>query len=68
MLTLHIPHTTNPTPTQGGDFGNGEGKSYTGRNVLYGIREHAMGAIMNGFAYFGLHQVRAAALCCCHCV
>lgn len=24
----------------GGDFGKGEGKSYAGRNVLYGIREH----------------------------
>ncbi len=44
----------------GGDFGNGEGKTYTGRNILYGIREHAMGSIMNGFAYFGLHQVSGA--------
>jgi transketolase len=27
----------------------------TGRNVHYGIREHAMGAIANGLAYDGLH-------------
>ncbi|GAB5031589.1 transketolase [Nannochloropsis oceanica] len=44
----------------GGDFGSGEGKTYTGRNVLYGIREHAMGSILNGFAYFGLHRVSGA--------
>lgn len=28
--------------------------NYAGRNVHFGIREHAMGAIMNGFALFGL--------------
>lgn len=28
--------------------------SYAGRNVHYGIREHAMGAMMNGMALFGL--------------
>jgi len=46
----------------GGDFG-GEpslGKDYTGRNVYYGIREHAMGAIMNGFAYYGLNRPSGA--------
>jgi len=46
----------------GGDFG-GEpalGKAYTGRNVYYGIREHAMGAIMNGFAYYGLNRASGA--------
>jgi transketolase len=26
----------------------------TGRNIMFGIREHAMGAIVNGFAYDGL--------------
>lgn len=30
--------------------------SYTGRNFYYGIREHAMGSILNGIAYFGLHR------------
>ena len=32
------------------------GNSYTGRNFYYGIREHAMGSILNGIAYFGLHR------------
>jgi transketolase len=41
----------------GEDFGFGPGKSYTGRNIHFGIREHAMGAIMNGIASFGLHRV-----------
>jgi len=40
----------------GGDFGVDFGKSYAGRNVYYGIREHAMGCIMNGFAYYGLFR------------
>ncbi len=29
-------------------------RSFAGRNVHYGIREHAMGAMMNGMALFGL--------------
>ncbi len=29
-------------------------ENYSGRNVHFGIREHAMGAIMNGFALYGL--------------
>ena len=28
--------------------------NYAGRNIHYGVREHAMGAIMNGLALFGL--------------
>eukprot|EP00467_Chlorarachnion_reptans_P008048 CAMPEP_0114505676 /NCGR_PEP_ID=MMETSP0109-20121206/10986_1 /TAXON_ID=29199 /ORGANISM="Chlorarachnion reptans, Strain CCCM449" /LENGTH=777 /DNA_ID=CAMNT_0001684143 /DNA_START=40 /DNA_END=2373 /DNA_ORIENTATION=- len=46
----------------GGDFGGDAalGKEYTGRNVYYGIREHAMGAIMNGFAYYGLNRPSGA--------
>ena len=28
-------------------------EDYSGNNVMYGIREHAMGAIMNGFALHG---------------
>merc|ERR1719478_1533981 len=31
--------------------------NYAGRNFYYGIREHAMGAIMNGMAYYGLFRV-----------
>jgi transketolase len=30
-----------------------DGRSGTGRNVRYGVREHAMGAIANGIAYHG---------------
>merc|ERR1719379_165640 len=45
----------------GGDFGNpempaGGGKTYAGRNIHYGIREHAMGSIMNGIAYYGIFR------------
>jgi transketolase len=39
----------------GGDFGAGPTKSYTGRNYFFGIREHGMGAILNGIAQYGLH-------------
>ncbi|MBN2576362.1 MAG: transketolase [Deltaproteobacteria bacterium] len=37
-----------------GDF---DGKTGLGRNIHFGVREHAMGAIANGMAYHG--QVRA---------
>jgi transketolase len=37
----------------GGDFGPA---NYAGRNIWYGIREHAMGAIANGIAYDGLFR------------
>ncbi|CAN0009135.1 unnamed protein product, partial [Phaeothamnion confervicola] len=40
----------------GGDFGVNFGKSYTGRNFYYGIREHAMGSILNGINYFGIFR------------
>jgi transketolase len=41
----------------GGDFGNPEidGKSFNGRNLFFGIREHAMGAMLNGINYVGLN-------------
>ncbi|MFN2616017.1 MAG: transketolase family protein, partial [Thermoleophilaceae bacterium] len=38
------------------DGGSVERGSYTGRNVHYGVREHAMGAIVNGL---NLHGLRA---------
>lgn len=41
----------------GGNFGAGFDKKYDGRNLYFGIREHAMGSIMNGFAYHGLFKV-----------
>lgn len=42
---------------EGGNFGAGLDKSYSGRNLYFGIREHAMGSIMNGFAYHGIFKV-----------
>ena len=41
----------------GGNFGAGFDKSYSGRNLYFGIREHAMGSILNGFAYHGLFKI-----------
>ncbi|KAL7564413.1 hypothetical protein ACA910_002731 [Epithemia clementina (nom. ined.)] len=41
----------------GGNFGSGLDKTYSGRNLYFGIREHAMGSIMNGFAYHGLFKI-----------
>merc|ERR1712154_661687 len=41
----------------GGNFGAGFDKSYGGKNLYFGIREHAMGSIMNGFAYHGIFKV-----------
>merc|ERR1712099_204643 len=40
----------------GGNFGAGFDKTYAGRNLYFGIREHAMGSIMNGFAFHGLFK------------
>jgi len=42
---------------EGGDFGPDD---YAGRNIWYGIREHAMGAISNGLAYDGLFRPSCA--------
>lgn len=41
----------------GGDFLPG---SETGRNLLFGIREHGMGALMNGIAYDGIFRASGA--------
>ena len=41
----------------GGDFSS---DNYAGRNIWYGIREHAMGAISNGIAYDGLFRASNA--------
>merc|ERR1719487_203652 len=37
-----------------GDFSK---NNYAGRNFYYGIREHAMGAILNGMGFYGLFRV-----------
>lgn len=41
----------------GGDFLPG---NYSARNLLFGIREHAMGAILNGIAYDGIFRASGA--------
>ncbi|CAM9323065.1 unnamed protein product [Chrysoparadoxa australica] len=54
-------HGSNKNYIKGaGDFGVNFGKSYAGRNFYYGIREHAMGSILNGIAYFGLFRASGA--------
>jgi len=40
----------------GGNYGAGFDKSYSGKNLYFGIREHAMGSILNGIAYHGLFK------------
>lgn len=42
---------------EGGDF---DIATPAGRNLYYGIREHAMGAIMNGIAYHGVFKPSGA--------
>jgi len=46
----------------GGDFGPSDqyDKTFAGRNLHYGIREHAMGSILNGFAYYGIFRASGA--------
>merc|ERR1711997_789757 len=39
-----------------GNFGAGLDKTYAGKNLYFGIREHAMGAILNGIAYHGIFK------------
>ena len=44
----------------GGDFGTAD---WTGKNIWYGIREHAMGAMLNGIAYDGIFKASGATFC-----
>eukprot|EP00960_Hanusia_phi_P051097 760593-Hanusia_phi.AAC.11 len=44
----------------GGNFGKGFDKTYAGKNFYFGIREHGMGAIMNGIAFHGLFRPSGA--------
>merc|ERR1719453_492383 len=47
-------HGSNKNYLKGvGDFSK---NNYAGRNFYYGIREHAMGAILNGFGFYGLFR------------
>merc|ERR1712127_599326 len=38
------------------DVGDFSKSNYAGRNFYYGIREHAMGAILNGLSFYGLFR------------
>jgi transketolase len=52
-------HGSNKNYINGGEnFGNPtiKGKSFKGRNFYFGIREHAMGTMLNGIAYYGLNK------------
>ena len=40
-----------------GDFSR---ENRSGRNLLFGIREHAMGAIVNGIGYYGIFRPSGA--------
>lgn len=51
-------HGSNKNYINGGNnFGNPKitGKSFSGRNMYFGIREHAMGTMLNGMSYYGLN-------------
>lgn len=51
-------HGSNKNYINGGlNFGNPkiEGKSFNGRNFYFGIREHAMGTMLNGMMYYGMN-------------
>jgi len=51
-------HGSNKNYINGGNnFGNPniKGKSFAGRNFYFGIREHAMGTMLNGITYYGLN-------------
>jgi len=51
-------HGSNKNYISGGNnFGNPDivGKDFTGRNFYFGIREHAMGTMLNGIAYYGMN-------------
>jgi transketolase len=45
------------------DFGDISSSSFSGRNIWFGIREHAMGAIMNGLALLKLRPFGSTFLC-----
>jgi transketolase len=47
----------------GGNWGTGFDKTYGGKNLYFGIREHSMGSIMNGFAYHGLFAISGSTFC-----
>src|SRR5262249_17436139 len=52
--------STNTTVEKAGDF---DGQTGAGRNLHFGVREHAMGSIANGMAYHGLRSYTATFFC-----
>ena len=42
------------------EMGDFSAESPSGRNLLFGIREHAMGAIVNGIGYYGIFRPSGA--------
>lgn len=44
-----------PTKTYIQEVGNFTSENYIGKNIFFGVREHAMGAILNGLALCGYH-------------
>ena len=42
------------------DLGDFSAENNAGRNIWFGIREHAMGAIVNGIAYYGVFEASCA--------
>ncbi|MGF1449696.1 MAG: transketolase [Opitutales bacterium] len=45
------------------DVGDFSRDDPSGRNLYFGIREHVMGAMLNGFAYYGLFKASGATFC-----
>merc|ERR1719298_369504 len=55
-------HGSNKNYIKGvGDFSK---NNYAGRNFYYGIREHAMGAILNGIGFYGLFRASGSTFWC----
>jgi transketolase len=54
-----LASSTNTDIDEGGDVGPGE---FSGRNLRFGVREHGMGAIVNGLAIQGLRAFGATFL------
>ena len=44
-----------PTKTYVKEVGDFKSDNYQGKNIFFGVREHCMGAILNGFALCGYH-------------
>ena len=58
------PTSRRPTKTRSRTAGDFDGQTGAGRNIHFGVREHAMGAIGNGMAYHGGVRPFAATFFC----